>query len=220
MNRRFLAWIAACFAVLLAVGLLGADRSLAQWVRAGGYENLPALTATLNTLDTLSGLHVWYWLAGCITLAFGLIATQVARNARWPRVLVMAALVQFATIGSMILGKGLFGRLRPAEVLASGDWSQIWFTGGGSFPSGHSSFYFGLLLPIAAACPLWWQRLLLLTIPLFAIIARIDMAKHFLSDVSLSALLAALYALLLATLLRHWLPHAPAQPRPSESARA
>jgi len=33
-----------------------------------------------------------------------------------------------------------------------------------------------------------------------------DLQKHFLSDVSASALIAATYALIAATLLRRWLP--------------
>ncbi|MBZ0223540.1 MAG: phosphatase PAP2 family protein [Dokdonella sp.] len=206
MSRRFLAGAAATFAVLLLIGLLGVDRMLVLWIHDSGLESLPALTNTLNALDTISGLHVWYWLAGCITLALGAIGLLLARGARWPRVLVAAVLVQFATIGSMMIGKGLFGRLRPEQILASGDWTQIWFAGGGSFPSGHSSFYFGLLLPIAAVCPAWWQRLLVLTIPLFAVVTRLDMARHFLSDVSMSALLAALYALIAASVSRDWLP--------------
>ena len=92
------------------------------------------------------------------------------------------------------------------EVLAGGDWSHVWHAGGGSFPSGHSAFYFGLLLPLAAACPRAWQRALLVAVAVFAILARIDLAKHFLSDVSASALIAASYALLVASVLRRWLP--------------
>ncbi|MEO5561751.1 MAG: hypothetical protein ABIR10_18955, partial [Dokdonella sp.] len=58
---------------------------------------------------------------------------------------------------------------------------------------------------LAAACPIRWLRNLLLAIPVYVILARIDLAKHFLSDVSTSAVIAALYALLLATLMRRWL---------------
>lgn len=210
VSRRFLLIAAALFGVLGAAGLLGVDRMLAQWVRASGLERADVFVVPLDLLDTISGLHTWYWLAGSITLALALAGLALMREARWPRVLALAALVQLATIASMMLGKSLFGRLRPEQVLASGDWSQTWFVGGGSFPSGHSSFYFGLLLPIAAACPAWWQRVALLGVPLFAIAARIDMARHFLSDVMASALLAALYALLLATLTQRWLP-APAR---------
>ncbi len=213
MNRRLLIVVALVFATLCALGLLGLDRPIAEWVHASGWEKAPLFAAPLNLLDTLSGLHVWYWLAGSILLAVGLFGLLTTRSARWPWILVGAALVQFATIGSMIAGKTCFGRLRPEQVLASGDWSHVWFAGGGSFPSGHSSFYFGLLLPLAAACPARWQRAAVLAIPVFAILARIDMSKHFLSDVSMSALLAALYSLLCATLLQRCLPPR-AQPRP------
>lgn len=206
MNRRFLLIAASLFAVLTAIGLLGLDRPLAESIRASGVEQAAYFATLLRMLDTASGLHTSYWLAGWLTLALGLVGIALRREARWPRVLVLAALVQFATIGAMILGKNSFGRLRPEQVLASGDWSQIWFAGGGSFPSGHSAFYFGLLLPIAAACPRRWQSALLLLIPLFAIGARLDLAKHFLSDVMASGLLAALLALVAATLSRRWLP--------------
>src|SRR5690606_30671661 len=118
--------------------------------------------------------------------------------------LVAASLVQVACLHTMMLGKQVFGRLRPHEVLERGDWSQVWFAGGGSFPSGHAAFYFGLLVPLAAACPRVWQRVLLLALPTFVALARIDMARHFLSDVAASALLAALYTLALAALARAW----------------
>ena len=206
MNRRFLAAVAFVFAVLCTVGLLGADRPIAECIHASGFENARVFADPLGALDVVFGMHVWYWLAGFVALGLGLAGLFFARGARWPAALVVAALVQFATIGSMIAGKNVFGRLRPEQVLKSGDWTQIWFAGGGSFPSGHSAFYFGLLLPLAAACPRGWQRALLLAIPVFAIVARIDLAKHFLSDVSMSALLAALYSLALATLARRWLP--------------
>lgn len=206
MNRRFLAIFAIVFATLCAIGLAGADRPLAEWVHASGVEQAAVFSKTLKALDTVFGLHVWYWLAGCVVLALGIGGLALARRARWPVVLVAAALVQFATIGSMIAGKNFFGRLRPQQVFAAGDWSHIWFVGGGSFPSGHSAFYFGLLLPLAAACPRRWHCAALLSIPVFAIAARIDLANHFLSDVSMSALLAALYSLVAATLLRRWLP--------------
>ena len=109
----------------------------------------------------------------------------------------------------MIAGKHHFGRLRPQQVLASGDWAHVWHAGGGSFPSGHSAFYFGLLLPLAVACPRRWQRMLLLAIPVFVVLARIDLEKHFLSDVSASAIIAALYALVVSIVLRRWLPPPP-----------
>lgn len=206
MNRRLLATVAAIAAVFLVLGLLGIDRPLAEWVRASGLENAAAFAQGLGAFDFVSGLHLWFWLAGCTALAIGLIGFLARREQRWPRALITAALVQFATLATMIAGKDHFGRLRPHQVFESGDWSQVWFAGGGSFPSGHSAFYFGLLLPLAAACPVRRLRFVLLAIPVFVVLARIDLAKHFLSDVSASALIAALYAWLLASVARPWLP--------------
>jgi len=208
MDRRLLAWTAAVAALLVLLGLLGLDRPIAEWVRASGVENARVFAWGLAALDTISGISLWFWLAGCVALALGAIGLAIARDARWPRALLAAGVVQIATLHTMSFGKDGFGRLRPHQVLESGDWSHVWHAGGVSFPSGHSAFYFGLLLPLAAACPIRWLRIVLVAIPVYVVLARIDLAKHFLSDVSTSALIAALYSLLVATLARRWLPTA------------
>ena len=206
MNRRVILITLLLAAALCALGYFGVDRPLAEWVRASGVENAGLFVYGLGTLDWISGNAFSIWLLGGLAFVLGAIGWALRRAARWPRVVLAAALVQYATIVTMIIGKDHFGRLRPYQVLASGDWTHVWFAGGVSFPSGHSAFYFGLLLPLAAACPQRWQRALLLAIPLFVVLARIDLAKHFLSDVSMSACLASIYALIVASLLRHWLP--------------
>lgn len=206
MNRRVLVWIAAISATLMLVGLGGVDRWLAEWIRSSGLEQSRVLVQGLVAFDTVFGIGLWIWLAGSLAIAIGCVGFAWRRESRWPRALIAASLVQFASLGTMIVGKSHFGRLRPYEVLASGDWSHVWYAGGGSFPSGHSAFYCGLLVPLAAACGIRWLRVLLLAIPLFVVLARVDLAKHFLSDVSSSALFVALYALLAAMLIRRWLP--------------
>jgi membrane-associated phospholipid phosphatase len=206
MNRRFLSITLLIAAALCAFGYFVVDRPLAEWVRASGVENAAVFVYGLGALDWISGNALSIWLLGGLASVLGGIGWSLHRDARWPRVLLAVALVQYATIVTMIVGKNHFARLRPYQVLASADWSHVWFAGGVSFPSGHSAFYFGFLLPLAATCPRRWQRALLLAIPVFAVLARIDLAKHFLSDVSMSACLAASYALIAASLLRHWLP--------------
>jgi len=208
MNRRLLSATAAISALLMAAGLLVLDRPLAEWVRASGLEQAAFFAAGLGALDAAAGMHVSFWFAGGAALFAGLVGLALRRRARWPRALLAAGAVQYLCIATMILGKSHFGRLRPQQVLASGDWSQLWFAGGGSFPSGHSAFYFGLLLPLAAAARPAWLRALLLAVPVYAVLARIDLARHFLSDVSASALMAALYALAFSFALRRWLPPA------------
>jgi membrane-associated phospholipid phosphatase len=205
MNRRLLVWTAVVSAALMALGLLGVDRPLAEWLHANGIEQARAFAWGLAALDAITGLSVWLWLAGWTVFAIGCIGLALRRRDRWPRVLIAVWGVQFATLETMILGKNSFGRVRPQQALESGDWTHLWFAGGDSFPSGHAAFYFGLLLPLAAACPQRWLRALLIAIPVFVALARIDLAKHFLSDVSAPVLIAALYALLVATLAQRWL---------------
>ena len=206
MNRRLLSGVGLLSALLMAIGLLGVDRPLALWLRTSGFENARMFTDGLQVLDALTGLHLWVWLAAIVVTPLGLAGMMLWRRARWPRALIAAGVVQALCIATMILGKNAFGRLRPREILESGDWSTLWFAGGGSFPSGHSAFYFGLFLPLAAACPLRGLRVLLLAIPVYVVIARLDLAAHFLSDVMASALMAAIYSLLVATLAQRWLP--------------
>ena len=210
LNRRFIAGVGAVALILLLAGLAGVDGPLARWVHASGYENAALFRQPLAALDVVTGAHFWFWLAACTTIALGLAGTLAGERLPLPRrlapAILAAGLVQAATIGLMILGKSTFGRLRPHDVLASGDWSNIWFMQGGSFPSGHSAFYFGLFLPLAAAAPARWQRAVLIAIPCFVVAARIDMSKHFLSDVSASCVLAAIVSLIAATTMRRWLP--------------
>ena len=219
MDRRLLCRTALLAASATLLGLVFLDRPIAEWLHASGFENAAFFSLGLATLDIGSGLRFWVWLAGFAVLFLGIIGVALLRHARWSRICVVAAIVQLACIATMIALKDVFGRLRPEQVLESGDWSHVWFAGGTSFPSGHSAFYFGLCLPFAAACRNRWLRGMLLAIPLYVALARIDLARHFLSDVAASALMAALYALLVGRLAQRWLPAQgvadPASIRPS-----
>jgi membrane-associated phospholipid phosphatase len=176
------------------------------WLRASGLEDAALFRVGLGALDRITGLHVSVWLAAAVCLGAGLAWLGFDRRRPAPRVLLATSVVSFATIGTMIVLKGAFGRLRPAQLLESGDWSVLWFADGGSFPSGHAAFYFGLFLPLVAACRPRWARASLLAVPVFVGIARIDLARHFLSDIAASAFLATLHAWIVASLARRWLP--------------
>ena len=210
MNQRFLLVTAVIAAILVAIGLLVVDIPLAHWVHVGGFENAPLFVEGLSLLDRVVGIRVWYWIAAAVCIPLGLLGLALASRLRLsrglPTAILAAGIVQAATIGTMMIGKNVFGRLRPQELFEVGDWSTVWFSGGGSFPSGHASFYFGLFLPLAASAPRAWQRIGLIAIPLFVALARLDMSRHFLSDVSMSVLVAAGWSLLLAATMRRWWP--------------
>lgn len=208
MNRRFLLFSALLAASLVALGLLFLDQPLAHWMQGSSLRDAAFFTKGLVILDTLLGLRISYWLAAGVLISASLLGVVFAAYLHLPRglapSLLVAGLTQALTIGLMMLGKNTFGRMRPVELFESGDWTVLWFAGGGSFPSGHAAFYFGLFLPLAAAVPRIWQRAVLLAIPLFVALARLDMLRHFLSDVAASALVAALVALLLSPLAQRW----------------
>lgn len=210
MNQRFLLATAMISATLVAIGLLAVDIPLAHWIHASGHENAAPFVVGLATLDGVVGIHISYWLASVVCVALGLAGLALAQRSRLPRALAIAILcagiVQAATIGTMMLGKNVFGRLRPQQLFESGDWSAIWFSAGGSFPSGHASFYFGLFLPLAASAPRTWQRVGLILVPIFVALARLDMSRHFLSDVACSALAASAWSLLMVAVIRRWRP--------------
>ena len=204
MNYRLLLLVATIAAMLAALGLIAVDYPLARWVHESGIENLAVFRLGLATLDWAFGMRFWFWLATTLAIALGIIGLVAGSRVRrrFAVALLVAGLVQLATLHTMILMKGWFGRLRPHQVFESGDWNAIWHAGGGSFPSGHSAFYFGLLLPLAAFATKTWQRAALLAIPVFVVLARIDLSMHFLSDISISALIAASYCLLAAVIVR------------------
>jgi membrane-associated phospholipid phosphatase len=204
MDRRFLVIFALIAAVCAGLGFAGLDRPLAEWVRSSDIENARFFVWGLAALDTVTVLHLF--IVPWIAIIAGALLLRGERRVRLGMTLVTAGLVQLAAIHTMLLAKDYFGRLRPFKVFDQGDWSHVWFVGGDSFPSGHSAFYFGICLPLAAACPIRWLRAVLIAIPLYVVLARIDMAKHFLSDVSTSALMVALYALFAAWLTARWLP--------------
>jgi len=126
MNRRVLIVTLLLAAALCALGFFLVDRPLAEWVRASGIENAAVFVYGLGALDWISGMVVSIWLIGGIAFVLGAIGWTIRRDARWPRALVAAAVVQYATIATMIAGKDHFGRLRPHQVLANGDWSHVW----------------------------------------------------------------------------------------------
>ncbi len=209
MSRRFLLVSAFIAAICMLAGLLALDIPIVHWIHGSVIENAPVFVQGLDALDGIFGIHVSYWLASMVMICAGailLLAKIAGQRQKLALAILGAGFVQAATIGLMMLGKGAFGRLRPLQWIETGELSSLWFVGGGSFPSGHSSFYFGLFLPLAAAAPQAWQRAVLLAAPLFAISARLAMNKHFLSDVSASALIAACMALLVAEVIRRWSP--------------
>jgi membrane-associated phospholipid phosphatase len=192
MSRRILHVHLLLGAMLAALGLLAFDRPVAEFVRTTGIEDAWLFAQGTAWLDLATGKEISKFLLGGALLLAGAGLSLTERTRAPGRTLLYVANVQlFATLLTGV-AKNLFGRLRPYEVLASGQWDATWFVGGSAFPSGHAGFYFGLCLPLAWRFPRW--RWPLLGVAWFIAIARIVANDHYLGDVAASIAIAAALA--------------------------
>jgi len=213
MDRRFLMWTALVAAPLVLAGLLGLDRALATTLHGSVLVQSPVFVSGNDWLDVLTLKAGSSNRLGAIVALAGVIVVQLARGTRAGKVMVLTGLVSLATAETVRALKDLFGRLRPYQVFERGEWSDAWFAGGVSFPSGHSGYYFGLALPLAAAYPR--ARLPLLVAPVFIALARIDQEFHYLSDVSMSVLIVCAFAYAASHVHDRWHKTPPARvPQP------
>ena len=209
MSKRALALTALACALLASVSILGFDRRIAEAVHASAVASAAVFVEGTRALDAVSGRSLLHShalsgvLLGGIVFALGVLGWLFNRGNYPARALIFTGGVQLATIASAWALKDVFGRQRPYELFAHGDWSHAWFAGGNSFPSGHNAFFWGLFMPLMYLFPRW--RIPLLIVPLFIALARIDTSFHFLSDVLASVALAALVTLLAAMLCGRWI---------------
>ncbi len=190
MSKTGLLKLAAITAALTLLAIPFADRPLAEFIRASGFEGGPLFSQGTALLDLLSGKEISKFLLGTLVSGTGLTLWVSVHT--WHRgvSLLFVGLTQLLSTLACGVSKNLFGRLRPEELLASGGWDQAWWVGGNSFPSGHVGFYLGLFLPLACLFPRW--RWPLLVVPLFIALARLGENHHFLSDTTASMAVAAL----------------------------
>jgi membrane-associated phospholipid phosphatase len=185
---------------LALIGLAGLDGVTARYWRVSGYEDLAVFHAGTIFLDTISGKEISKFLIGftLIGAALAMMIPAKTRACSWS--VLFVGVTQFLATLLTGVSKNLFGRLRPYELLKSGDWGPEWFVDGSSFPSGHTSFYLGLFLPLAYLFPRW--RWPLLIIPWFIAFARVNANSHFISDVGASIAIVGALTLLIAWMMR------------------
>jgi membrane-associated phospholipid phosphatase len=209
MSKRALALTALACALLASISIVGFDRRIAEVVHASAAASAAVFVEGTRALDAVSGRSLLHShalsgvLLGGTLFALGVLIWLFNRGNAIGRALIFTGGVQLATIASAWALKDVFGRQRPYELFAHGDWSHAWFAGGNSFPSGHVSYFWGLFMPLMYLFPRW--RIPLLLVPLFIALARIDVSMHFASDVLASIALAALVTLLAAMLCGRWI---------------
>jgi membrane-associated phospholipid phosphatase len=210
MSKRSLAWTAAVALIAALISTLAFDRGIAEFVRHSGIESATTVVKLREILDFFTGSaisraygSIGQVLLGATLVVIGVLWLLARRTSYTARALIFTGLVQIGTIEAGSMLKGVFGRLRPFQLLELGDWSHIWFAGGNSFPSGHVAFFGGLFLPLAYLYPKY--RVPLLVVPVFIAFARVDENVHFLSDVLGSIALASIVTLIAAILFARWI---------------
>jgi membrane-associated phospholipid phosphatase len=199
-NEKFIALHVIIGAALLLAGVLGIDRIVAEYLHSPGHEGLWIFNEGTSFLDAVTSKEISKFLIGLLLLGCSLALLVPARTRAISWSTMFISLVQL--LGTLLAGvsKNAFGRVRPFQLLESGDWNHEWFAGGSAFPSGHTGFYFGLFLPLAYLFPRWRWPLMLM--PWFIAMARVNANDHFISDVAASIVLVGLLTLIFAKLTK------------------
>jgi undecaprenyl-diphosphatase len=139
----------------------------------------PGVLRTIAVFFAHSG-DSWFW-------AIGLLAIWLSGDSYWKK----WAVVQIASISLLavlvLVIKFSIRRERP-----QGEWGQIYrYTDPHSFPSGHAARAFLIATIAAGLGPPWLAAVLWIWAPLVAL-SRVAMGVHYLSDVTVGALLGIL----------------------------
>jgi membrane-associated phospholipid phosphatase len=183
--------------VAIAIGLFllfvsfGLDPAVQHWQQVHRWKNIQQLSRNVT--------HGTDWPSHVI---IGLLLAAIAwwrGNRKWTRVFLAMVVAAGLAGGGAYALKLSTGRVRPSVKV-----EKVW---GGpdlrqnfqSFPSGHTAVscgFFGVLFFVS-----WRIGLLCLPLPLFVAFSRIFLGAHYLSDVVCAALLGALCACVVATLM-------------------
>lgn len=167
---------AAISALVTGLCILVLDQPVARWLAS--YEALAFWDRGLDLLEWGLGLPLFRWAAG-IVLVLGMIVTVAVP--RWrgqaPAWMLIAATHLLSRIATLEV-KLATERLRPGEWLARGG-DTFLRDGGVSFPSGHVTLFASIVIPLAVVAP---RTRPLLAIALYAMLARLAVNAHFVSD--------------------------------------
>ena len=178
--------IASAVTVLCVAAI---DQPAARWLAARD-TSAAVWSRGIDLLEYVALITPWRW-TGVYVLVAGVLATlAVARWRRFAPAWMLIALTHVVARNVMMWGKFVTGRLRPTEWLARRpQGATFWHDDGFSFPSGHVMLFASLALPIAIIWPR--TRAPTFAIVAFAMIARVLVNAHFISDVTCGLALSA-----------------------------
>lgn len=197
---RWIPWSAFVAVLLIFVSYYTLDLPLTVELH-----DIPRWLKQLTEYVTELGKSTWYF----IGLPVVVIAAWLLGRRRFALyALHMLASVAAAGLLATLL-KIIFGRYRPGEYFAEGEWGFTFFAVGydlNSFPSGHSAVIGAVAMTLLLGLPRLWPAWL--TLALVVGFTRVLTGSHWLSDVIAGLYLGAVTAYGVRTLLRDrgWYP--------------
>ena len=183
---RWLLGLAAVTGALAVLAMLTIDQPLARWL--AGYQALAFWDRILDVLEWGLGLPLIPWTSAIVLV---IVMGVVTANPKWrhlaPAWMFVAAVHILSRI-AMVQIKDLTGRLRPLEWLKKGG-DTFGRHGGISFPSGHVVLFASIVIPLIVLYP---RLRPLVAIVVFAMLARLAVDAHFVSDTLGAVALVAL----------------------------
>ncbi len=190
--------VALIAAVVSALAILVIDQPVAHWI--AGYEPLVLWDRGIDFFEYGLLLPV-HRIALPVVLVVGMIITASVPRLRGqaPAWMLLAGTHLVCRL-TMVWSKEWTGRLRPTEWIKRGMPDETFgWDGGISFPSGHVVLFASVLIPLAVVAP---KTRPLLALVGFAMLARLAVNAHFVSDVVAALTLVAGWTWLVGWLVR------------------
>jgi membrane-associated phospholipid phosphatase len=193
MRPVLLWWGIAAIAVAVAIGVVvtapGTSPIDEGWNALMGQLRTPFLIGFGTVLDHVGG----GWIASYLVPLVIIAALLLVR--RW-RAAVFVAAAMLASVATVQLIKGLFGRARPEDMLVLSDY--------GSFPSGHTANAATTAALAVLLFPRLWVLLVAVGWTLAMAFSRTALSVHWLSDTVGGMLIGAGVTLVIAAFALTW----------------
>jgi membrane-associated phospholipid phosphatase len=156
----------------------------------------------IGILEYPLGIEPWKWTGICVLVAGSIITLAVTRLRSYATIFLVLTVTHLLSRHASLWVKTATGRLRPSQWLEQGG-DTFWRDGGFSFPSGHVLLFASIVLPLVVIYP---RTRPLLAVVAFAMLARLAVNAHFLSDVIGGLAVVAAFTWLSAVVVRGVLP--------------
>jgi membrane-associated phospholipid phosphatase len=179
---RWLCQFTLAAALLCPLAYWGLDYPVARWVAhhlQGWQEPVATFTAYADAL--VQG--PLFYFPNFLLLSVGLLGTRLFARRPFFTLLFLAVVLRVSSEISANILKSFVPRARPGHYATFAD----------SFPSGHTTIYFGTFLLFAACFPRY--RRWILVVPTCIALGRVVQSLHYVSDVCAGMVLAGVLTL-------------------------